>query len=272
MRDCRRYVLKRTMAVQAKRSRSGESGAGRTLALTPELVALTIREVADPGPPPGRAPYSDADYAAEAAAVMAAAPSDEVWLFAYGSLIWSPACESVELRIATLRGWHRAFRLGWDFRFRGSKETPGLMMALDRGGQCAGILLRLPPGREAENLIALFRRELRYKPSGNALRWVTVECDGGPKRAITFVVDRKGPAYAGKRPHEKTAAVLARACGHWGSGAEYLRNTVAKLAEHGIYDRNLWRLQALVAERIRHAHRRAGGNVRDGIDAGPPQP
>jgi cation transport protein ChaC len=47
------------------------------------------------------------------------------------------------------------------------------------------------------------------------------------------------------------ADVLAGACGHWGSCAEYLHNTVAHLEEHGIRDRNLWRLQALVAERIK---------------------
>jgi cation transport protein ChaC len=45
--------------------------------------------------------------------------------------------------------------------------------------------------------------------------------------------------------------VLAKLCGHWGSCAEYLFNTVAHLEEHGIRDRNLWRLQALVAERIK---------------------
>ena len=52
--------------------------------------------------------------------------------------------------------------------------------------------------------------------------------------------------------------VLTKACGHWGSGAEYLHNTVAHLDEHGIRDRNLWRLQALVAERIQAATSTSG--------------
>ena len=34
------------------------------------------------------------------------------------------------------------------------------------------------------------------------------------------------------------------------SCASYLYNTVAKLEEFGIHDRNLWRLQELVAEEI----------------------
>jgi cation transport protein ChaC len=226
----------------------------KALALTPELVALTLRKIDDPGPPPGRAERTDAEYAADVAATLAECGSDGLWIFAYGSLIWQPAFESIEERRGTVRGWHRAFRLGWDTRFRGAKEAPGLMMVLDHGGQCDGILYRLPPGREAENVQRLFRRELRYKPASQLPRRLTVATREGPTRAVAFVIDRAGPAYAGKRPHEETAEVLARACGHWGSGAEYLRNTVEKLAEHGIYDRNLWVLQALVADKIRALH------------------
>jgi len=36
----------------------------------------------------------------------------EIWFFAYGSLIWKPACDFVEMRTGTIRGWHRAFCLG----------------------------------------------------------------------------------------------------------------------------------------------------------------
>ena len=36
--------------------------------------------------------------------------------------------------------------------------------------------------------------------------------------------------------------------------AEYLFSTTAKLEELGIHDRNLWRLQELVAERIEAAY------------------
>ncbi|TIX42095.1 MAG: gamma-glutamylcyclotransferase, partial [Mesorhizobium sp.] len=56
--------------------------------------------------------------------------------------------------------------------------------------------------------------------------------------------------YAGRQSLEAVADVLARACGHWGTGAEYLLNTVSHLEAKGIRDRNLWRLQRLVAELI----------------------
>ena len=38
--------------------------------------------------------------------------------------------------------------------------------------------------------------------------------------------------------------------GHWGSGAEYLMNTVHHLEDYGIHDRALWHLQRLVASEI----------------------
>ena len=45
----------------------------------------------------------------------------------------------------------------------------------------------------------------------------------------------------------------SRQLGMWGSMAEYLRNTVEHLEELGIHDRQLWRLQELVAEQIEAA-------------------
>ena len=53
------------------------------------------------------------------------------------------------------------------------------------------------------------------------------------------------------------AARLARACGHAGSGADYLYQTVAHLEALGIRDRNLWRLQELVADEIARLSRPA---------------
>lgn len=61
---------------------------------------------------------------------------------------------------------------------------------------------------------------------------------------------RSRPGYVGKLAPEEIAEILAKACGHWGSGAEYLFNTVCKLEERGIHDRYLWQLQRLVADRI----------------------
>lgn len=73
-------------------------------------------------------------------------------------------------------------------------------------------------------------------------------------RALTFWAGPKGKRVLRGLPLESVAAVLARACGHMGSCAEYLYLTVKHLEEKGTRDRNLRRLQALVAEEIRRIH------------------
>lgn len=65
-----------------------------------------------------------------------------LWVFAYGSLIWKPDFDAVEWQRGAPRGWHRSFCLKMTRR-RGSRAQPGLMMALERGGRCNGILFRL---------------------------------------------------------------------------------------------------------------------------------
>ncbi len=96
----------------------------------------------------------------------------------------------------------------------------------------------------------LVRRETSTKPPTQRPRWVTVESDGERRRAVAICIDRTGPAYC-RLPTETVADILAEACGHWGSCAEYLMNTVAHLEALGIHDRYLWRLQEMVAARIR---------------------
>ncbi|UXN74694.1 gamma-glutamylcyclotransferase [Devosia sp. A8/3-2] len=106
------------------------------------------------------------DYNATINALLGTEPhTGEVWFFAYGSLIWKPACDFVEMRTGVVRGWHRAFCPGWNNRFRGSDENPGLMLALDRGGACKGVLYRLPADRIDENLTKLLEREMGWLPS-----------------------------------------------------------------------------------------------------------
>ncbi|MCG7392737.1 gamma-glutamylcyclotransferase [Microvirga sp. ACRRW] len=222
----------------------------RQMALTPDLVARVHRSLEDPGPEPGLVYHTAEDYDAVVARMLAThPPRQDAWLFAYGSLIWKPEVEHVEARRGTAHGWHRSFCFRIT-RWRATREQPGLMMAMDRGGQCRGILYRLPAHSLPEQLGRLFRREFTVKPANSMPRWINVSTESGPVTAIAFVMNRQAPAYVGRLAPEDVADMLARACGHWGSGAEYLHNTVMHLEENCIHDRNLWRLQKLVAARI----------------------
>lgn len=223
----------------------------RTLKLTPELVAQVHRPVPDTGPSPGFVQMGEDDYDRVTNETLANhPPNEDLWIFAYGSLMWRPACEIDGQEMARLNGWHRRFCIRIA-RYRGTPENPGLMMALDRGGSCCAVVQRLSAKAARDRLGQLMRREMSSKEHPtNRPRWVSVETGGRRRRAIVFAVVRSSPFYSGDLSLEQTATVLARAVGHWGSGAEYLMNTVQQLESLGVHDRNLWRLQQLVAERI----------------------
>src|SRR5919112_1517565 len=148
--------------------------AKREMALTADLVAQVHRALEDPGPDPALAYHTDEDYDALVRTLLASRPAaPETWLFAYGSLIWRPEVEHVEARRGTARGWHRSFCFRVT-RFRATRDRPGLMMALDRGGQCQGILYRLPGESLQAQLGKLFRREFTVKPANSTPRWISV--------------------------------------------------------------------------------------------------
>jgi cation transport protein ChaC len=227
----------------------------RSMRLTERHVAyIQPGDIDDamPPPPPGFASATDDDHRATIARLFNGHPDhhDETWIFAYGSLIWKPACDHVEIRTGILHGWHRSFCLGWNTRFRGSEANPGLMLALDRGGACKGALYRLPPDQRDENLVKLFEREMSWKPTAFPPRWVTVRSGERKIRALTFCIDRNSGRYVSGLDENQVADALARAVGSRGSMAEYLFSTVAHLEQMGLHDAHLWRLQHLVAERI----------------------
>jgi glutathione-specific gamma-glutamylcyclotransferase len=224
----------------------------RTMHLTGEHVAKVQRVEPDEGPRPHLQQMDDADYAEFAAELTAKLAGAPLRIFAYGSLIWKPEFEYSQRFVATLPGWHRSFCMRIE-RWRGTRETPGLMMALDRGGSCRGVVYELPAEDPHAQMERLLRREMTNKPPTNMPRWMTISHDGEKFLALAFTVSRKGHNYTGKLPAEDVAKVLARAAGHWGTGAEYLFNTVSHLEEFGIRDHGLWQLQQLVAEEIERA-------------------
>ena len=185
-------------------------------------------------------PLSDAEIEADLDAMLALHPIDkDVWLFGYGSLMWNPAIEFAECRPGAVHGWHRRFCL-WLHAGRGSPDNPGLMLALERGGRCAGALFRIPAASARDELLLAWRRELftgAYRS-----RWVTATTDTGPVRAATFVVNRTHARYAGRLHDDAVAARLATAMGSLGSCAHYLAETVGALHALGLRDRMMERL------------------------------
>ena len=172
------------------------------------------------------------------------AAGDDVWVFAYGSLIWNPAFHFVERRTGLIHGWHRRFCL-WTELGRGTPDRPGLVLGLDRGGTCRGVVFRIAAPAVEEELDLIWRREMvtaSYTP-----RWVTAATPDGPVRAIAFTINRGHQRYAGRLSEDETAQVLARACGQLGTCQEYFRSTLDHLVALGIRDHGLEALRRRIA-------------------------
>lgn len=223
--------------------------APRPLSLSLDLIARAHPDTV-PDDPNALTLLPDEDLSPELDTMLARRASSEsgLWVFAYGSLLWSPEFVFTEQRLGHLRGWHRRFCL-LQRRFRGTPEKPGLVLGLDRGGTCRGVAFRLDETDPHATLMPVWRREMKGK--GYEGRWVSVETAAGPVTALTFTVNRQSDRYTGRLSDEEIADKIASACGHLGPSAEYLFRTVEACARLGIHDRHLWSLQALVAERLR---------------------
>src|SRR5436190_13457363 len=117
--------------------------------------------------------------------LMARRPAGELWVFGYGSLMWSPCFDYAEKRLAQAHGYHRALCI-LSTRYRGTHRKPGLVMGLCRGGSCWGMAFRVAPRDVPRCLSRLWHREMPrrvYEP-----RFVPVRVRGGRRvRALAFV-------------------------------------------------------------------------------------
>ncbi|MGH8851314.1 MAG: gamma-glutamylcyclotransferase [Casimicrobiaceae bacterium] len=197
---------------------------------------------------PHRALSDDALAASLQATLGRRPPRAGWWVFAYGSLLWNPLFPFAEARPATLRGKHRRFCL-WSLASRGTVKAPGLVLGLDQGGSCQGVVYRLPAECAHAELALLWRREMvvgAYHP-----RWLRVRAGAHTLTALAFVVDRRHAQYAGKLPLARQADVLDSAAGAFGSSADYLERARVSLITHGIVDPYLEELALRVARRRR---------------------
>ncbi|MBI3446631.1 MAG: gamma-glutamylcyclotransferase [Magnetospirillum sp.] len=168
----------------------------------------------------------------------------DLWVFAYGSLMWRPDFEAQEVASARLMGYHRAFCI-LSSHYRGTPERPGLVLGLDRGGSCRGRALLVAAPLVPEVMDRLYRREMVTGVYAPRFVPVTLE-DGRRVSAWTFLARRDHPQYFADRDNAALAALIRQGSGEAGPCREYLANTIAQLEALGLGCGGLRRLLALV--------------------------
>lgn len=169
------------------------------------------------------------------------------WAFAYGSLIWNPEFEFEERHKVRIDGYHRAFCIN-SHTYRGTPDDPGVVLGLDEGGSCEGIVYRVKTGDEARIMDQIYQREMLsevYRPKVLDVQLA----DGRTVPVLTFVAhqaDRHGYLPG---PRSEVIRRLRECSGCRGSNRDYALNTQQALREWGIEDPAL---DALIADIDRH--------------------
>jgi len=172
----------------------------------------------------------------------------DFWVFGYGSLMWRPGFDFLESVNADLPGAHRALCV-YSWVHRGTRQHPGLVLGLDRGGSCRGVAFRIA-GENRDRVIGYLReRELVTRVYQEAWRPIRLHREGRPQvQALTYVTDRDHEQYAGRLSVETILAHVREARGGAGANRDYILNTVAHLRGLGLRDAVLERTAAALAE------------------------
>jgi cation transport protein ChaC len=178
--------------------------------------------------------YADGIREAERAETLSGRRDADLWVFAYGSLMWDPGVRFVEVRRAHLPGYVRRFILKDIYGGRGTVDAPGLMVALDEGDGCDGLAFRISRTHLEEETEVLWRRER----IGPAYMPVFVEAVAGTARltALTFVADHDATLIDANLSRAQQIQYCATGTGFMGSSLDYLRNIDRQFAALGIQD------------------------------------
>jgi cation transport protein ChaC len=171
----------------------------------------------------------------------------ELWVFAYGSLMWRPNFPYADSQPALIYGYHRALCIH-STHYRGTPDCTGLVVGLDRGGSCPGRAYKIAPADAEATLAYLWKRELNT--DSYIAKRLPVYLPNCRVTAWAFVANHANRTqYAGKLAPDEAARRVARGHGKEGSALEYLANTLEHLAKMGIKEGSLHAILEMAREK-----------------------
>jgi glutathione-specific gamma-glutamylcyclotransferase len=165
--------------------------------------------------------------------------------------MWRPGFDYDAACSAWVDGAHRSLCV-YSVVYRGTPERPGLVLGLDKGGCCHGLVFRVRPEKVTETLCYLRKRELVTNVYREQMRQVTIlDSDGSPRkvRALCYVVDRRHSQYAGVLPLDRQVEIVRNSRGRAGANLDYVLNTAAHLRDASVTDNRLRRLLVRLGQR-----------------------
>jgi cation transport protein ChaC len=171
-------------------------------------------------------------------------PRGDLWVFGYGSLMWSPDFPFAERKAGRVHGYHRSLCI-LSSRYRGTPDKPGLVMGLCPGGSCRGMAFRSPASKAKEVVDTLWKREMLnnvYMP-----KFVPVTVAGAQQgahrvHALAFIADTKHRQFVDELDVAGRARLVAQGIGQRGRCVDYIRNTLDHMRELGVHDPHLTRI------------------------------
>ena len=154
--------------------------------------------------------------------------------------MWRPGFEFLSAKPARLDGYHRRLAV-FSNHYRGTDEKPGLVVGLDIGGSCFGVIYEIAAPRWNDTITYVRGRELLGDVyAEQRLRFSVLE-NSKAVEAITYVVRHESKQYVPPLTVEELLPYINQGHGTMGSCRDYVANTITHLRQLGIHDADLER-------------------------------
>lgn len=165
-----------------------------------------------------------------------------VWLFAYGSLIYKADFPFLERRPASIANWTRRFWQG-SHDHRGTPEAPGRVATIvaQAGAFCHGIAYQVAPqvfehlDRREQNGYVRLATEILFE-------------GGGTTTGLVYIAGEDNAAFLGAASELEIARHIAQSAGPSGPNSEYLLHLAVALRELGKHDPHVFAIERHLAE------------------------
>ncbi len=171
-----------------------------------------------------------------------------VWVLAYGSLLWDPGFTALRCVPVVVSGWRRSFCL-YSYEYRGTIECPGLVLGIEEGGYVESMALEVAAQNACEVMGYLWDREMitrAYIPC-------VVFADRSDKQeqlmCHSFAISSSHHQYAGSLSVDEKLEIILQAEGKSGPNIIYLLNTAKQLKKYSIKDPEIIEMLGLLAKK-----------------------